>query len=255
MTGQHGQSGWTPVRSSDRQRAAGAGRGARRPTRTAVGAALCGTGRQPRTRPRTPPIACPLLVQSNPAGERGRRARTADADAGSRGGAGVGFAWMANVDEGLPAEMVRCDLAHRPSPSLALPAGVAPLRAAGSPPAEAASPACSSSASVRAPSAPATRLAAPTASPCRTPSCMLENDDSAASSASRRSRRPANATRAWSTTDSEAAEGSHIHVGMCASVPSGCRTTNTPLPRDCWRRTTSSRSPHNGEESRTPKSG
>ena len=60
---------------------------------------------------------------------------------------------------------------------------------------------------------------------------MLENDDSAASRSRRRSRRPANATRGWSTTESAAADGSHIQVGMCAEVPSGCRTTNTRRTR------------------------
>ena len=62
----------------------------------------------------------------------------------------------------------------------------------------------------------------------------------------RRSRRPANATRRRSFTDIAAAAGSHIQVGTCASVASGCRMTSTLLPGSCWRRTISTHSPLRG---------
>ena len=62
----------------------------------------------------------------------------------------------------------------------------------------------------------------------------------------RRSRRPANATRRRSFTDIAAAAGSHIQVGTCASVASGCRMTSTLLPGSCWRGTISTHSPLRG---------
>ena len=66
------------------------------------------------------------------------------------------------------------------------------------------------------------------------------------SSSARRSRKASIATRGRSVTVIAAASGAHIQVGICASVPSGWRTTYIIVPLKRWRRITSTRWPARG---------